>query len=163
MKYPINWKDHIITDPDIVHLTPLGDDDYRVTKPGVIEQQGTPQNATNFNDMDLASIEGILMANFNTTMIRMLKDKVDGLAGELIQVTLTNSQKYPFNNSKKTVSLGTIRNTKDYTVITEFISKGGAGGVGDIIISDKMLNGFKIEYTGAAPSVTINCFVQGGI
>lgn len=37
-----------------------------------------------------------------------------------------------------------------------------AGGVGEIHITDKQLNGFKIEYTGAAKEVTVKCTVQGG-
>ena len=37
-----------------------------------------------------------------------------------------------------------------------------AGGVGEIRITDKQLNGFKIEYTGAAKEVTVKCTVQGG-
>lgn len=37
-----------------------------------------------------------------------------------------------------------------------------AGGVGEIRITDKQLNGFKIKYTGAAKEVTVKCTVQGG-
>ena len=75
---------------------------------------------------------------------------------------LTNNQKYPFNNSVKTLAFDSanIRNNKDYTVIVEAEAEGGF--VGDIIISDKMLNGFKIAYTGSARKVAVKCYVQGG-
>lgn len=95
---------------------------------------------------------------------QLLQRAVEGLKGEQIPVTLTNSLTYPFNNSKKTVNLTnpTYRNTKDYTVMVEVVSAVG-GGVGDILITDKLLNGFKVEYTGAATSVSIICYVRGGM
>jgi hypothetical protein len=36
------------------------------------------------------------------------------------------------------------------------------GEVGDIVFSDKMLNGFKVAYTGSATSVRLKIYVQGG-
>lgn len=166
MEIPVIWKDRVVEHPHTVILTPTkidGKDCYVIEKyPGEVVEQGTPMNAKNLNDMDFKGIEGILIGLNNTDHIRKLEDKTKGLEGEQIAVTLTNSQKYPFNNSKKTVSLGTIRNTKDYTVLVEVLSKEG-GGVGDIEISDKQTNGFKIAFTGGASSVSVNCIVQGGI
>ena len=52
------------------------------------------------------------------------------------------------------------RNNKDYTITVE--AEAADGFVGDIVISDKMLNGFKIAYTGSASSVKVKCYVQGG-
>lgn len=34
--------------------------------------------------------------------------------------------------------------------------------VGDVVVYDKQVNGFKIAFTGSAKSVTVRCFVQGG-
>lgn len=85
-----------------------------------------------------------------------------GLVGEKIIVTLTNTQVYPHNNSKKTVQLPVSRNNMDYTVECEVVSVTG-GSVGDFEFSDKLLNGFKIAFTGSAKSVTVNCYVRGGI
>ena len=76
-------------------------------------------------------------------------------------MTLTNSATYPFNNSIKTVALSKNKNKKDYTVLVEVLSAVG-GGVGEIRVTDKLLNGFKIEFSGAAKSVVVNCIVQGG-
>ena len=86
--------------------------------------------------------------------------EVDG-QGEIVEATLTNTKSYPFNNSKKTLALATPRGNLDYTVNVEAEAK-DAGGVGEIHITDKQLNGFKIEYTGAAKEVTVKCTVQGG-
>ena len=65
-------------------------------------------------------------------------------------------------DSTKTLALGNanVRNNKDYTVIVE--AEAEDGFVGDIVVTDKMLNGFKLAYTGSASSVNVKCYVQGG-
>ena len=133
-----------------------------VPKPGTVIQHGTPQSATNFNHMELNGIQGILLGLLTAQQSHQLAQKVEGLEGEQIVVTMTNSSSYPFNNSKKSVQLSKNRNTKDYSIAVEILEKTG-GGVGDIVISDKLLNGFKIEFTGAATSVKVNCIIRGGI
>lgn len=92
----------------------------------------------------------------------LLHDKTESLEGLILEVTLTNSSKYPFNNSVKTLAFGSgdLRNNKDYTVTAE--AEPADGFVGDIVISDKMLNGFKVAFTGSAKSVKVKCYVQGG-
>jgi len=162
MRDPINWLDHVVEYPNRVRLTHLTDDLYTLERaPGEIIQPGTPVNANNQNKMDLAALQAIMMGSENAAEIRWLKALVDGLAGEFIEVTLTNSLAYPFNDSVTTVPLATNRNKKDYTVLVEVMQSTG-GGVGDIIITDKLLNGFKIAYTGAATSVKVRCAIQGG-
>jgi hypothetical protein len=98
--------------------------------------------------------------------ITAAKKAIDGAEAQKLVVlttTCTNSQKYPFNNSTKTIALSgaNLRYTKDYTVTAEIVSYTG-GCVGDIVISDKLLNGFKIGYTGSATSVELKIYVQGG-
>lgn len=95
-------------------------------------------------------------------IIRLYGDKVESLDGIVIEATLTNTSKYPFNNSVKTLALGdgNMRDNKDYTIAVETEAVGGF--VGDIVITDKMLNGFKIAYTGSASSVKVKCYVRGG-
>jgi hypothetical protein len=162
MRDPINWLDHVVEYPNRVRLTDLGNNLYLIERvPGEIIQQGTPVNADNQNSMDLAALQAIMMAGENTAEIRWLKDLVDAQTGEAIEVNLANTQSYPFNDSKKTVQLSKNRNRKDYTVLVEIESSTG-GGVGDIKITDKLLNGFKIEYSGAATSATARCIIQGG-
>lgn len=162
MRDPINWLDHVVEYPNRVRLTSLGGDLYTLEKvPGEVVQQGTPVNAANQNAMDLAALQAIMMSAENAAEIRWLKDLVNAQAGEFITVTLTNAEQYPFNGSQQTVQLAKNRNRKDYTVLVEVQSSTG-GGVGDIMITDKLLNGFKIAFSGAATSVTVRCAVQGG-
>lgn len=162
MRNPVNWKDHVVQYPDRYQDIDLGGGLHNHVKaPGEIIQQGTAMNAANFNAMDLSALQAVLMAQGNAEQIRWAKDRLDALEGEQFQVTLTNSAAYPFNNSIKTVALSKNKNKKDYTVLVEVLSAVG-GGVGEIRVTDKLLNGFKIEFSGAAKSVVVNCIVQGG-
>ena len=84
---------------------------------------------------------------------------------EIIVLTanLTNTAAYPFNSSTATVAFptGKTRNTTDYIINAEVTAS--VGDVGNIVISDKMVNGFKVAYTGSATSATIKLYVQGGL
>lgn len=163
MRNPIFWKDRVVEYPKRVIETDLGGGYTNIEKaPGEVVVEGTPLNATYFNDMDFGIIEAAMMAKFHNDMLRKMQDSIEGLDGEQITVTLTNSQSYPFNNSKKTVALSKSRNMQNYTVDVEVTSSAG-GGVGEIRITDKLVNGFKIEFSGAATSVTVICTVRGGI
>lgn len=162
MRNLINWKDHVA---EFVNRFKMTQDGQYVTlekEQGSVRQQGTPQNATNFNTMDLAILEAMLMASENSRNLLHVGNIVDGLEGEIVDATLTNTLSYPHNNSIKTLQLPTSRNTKDYTVTVEVVSVNG-GAVGDFEISNKLLNGFKIKYTGSATSVSVRCYVRGGI
>ena len=86
------------------------------------------------------------------------------IAGEAHTITLTNSEKRPFNSTLDnpvSVALTTPRKTLFYTVETEIASHTGI--VGEIEISAKALNGFKIAFTGSATSVTLNLRIKGGM
>ena len=76
-------------------------------------------------------------------------------------VSLSNSASYPFNNSKTTVALSPARVTQNYTVATEVTN--ADGNVGEVEITDKQLNGFKVAFTGSAKSVTLKIKIRGGI
>jgi hypothetical protein len=83
------------------------------------------------------------------------KHQISGL------VTLSNTKPYPFNNSVQTAALETSRDNQDYLVHTEVISS--TGEVGDILVSDRAVNGFKIAFTGSARQAVIRYHVTGGL
>lgn len=94
------------------------------------------------------------------------EERVSGLEAENIvetgTVTLTNTLKYPFNNSDKTINLTKTRKTTNYLV--EARVTGFSGGLpGELSVSDKALNGFKLGFDGSATSVTVKYIVKGGI
>lgn len=66
---------------------------------------------------------------------------------------LYNTKRYPFNNSAVTVAIPVPFQVSDYSVFTSVQSS--RGETGDIVISGKARNGFKIEYTGSASEAEI--------
>lgn len=135
-------------------------DEVKDKSTGEIIQEGTPMDAEHFNHME----QGI---HNNSIMLAVLLEatmenarSVSSVEGELIEVTLTNSRDFYFNNSAKTVALSKIRSSLDYRVMVEV--QGNPTNVGEVVVYDKQLNGFKIAFTGSAESVTVKCYVQGG-
>lgn len=128
---------------------------------GGVLQEGTLHDEVNMNRMEHGILESDLLATMlvqqNLQHKRVLKD----LEGEIGQIVLTNTDLFPFNNSIKTIALSKQRDTIDYRVSVEVISNNE--NIGEIIVSDKQLNGFKISYTGSAKNVTIKYYIQGGM
>lgn len=157
------WKDHAVDPANTYKVVENADGTITLIPAGKVVQQGTNMSAVNFNNME----SGIFAANIASMeamqLIRLFSDKTAALEGVLLETELTNSQKYPFNNSVKTLAFNStaVRNNKNYTVIVE--AEAEDGFVGDIVVSDKMLNGFKIAFTGSAHKVKVKCYVQGGI
>lgn len=238
MRDLINWQDQEVEFPNRYIEQDLGNGMIQHTPAfGRVRNQGTPQNAANFNSMDQGTFEAMLMAAEALRMIRFVEDEllsddsakeelkkqdeklaeaIDELKdtegkdvenlrdtinetmrivlqendndieilrdtinevvrclrltqnavvdeiGFFVTVDLTNSQTYPFNNSKKTVTFPAelIRNSKEYSVTPEIVSSDGF--VKDIEITDKLLNGFKVAYTGSATKATLKLYVKGG-
>lgn len=133
------WKDYV---PDIEPGTLIDQDHLNNMEEGILEA----------HEMSMSAIMSLTQA----------KRDIDGVKGLEVTKTLTNSQSYPFNNSKATVVLPALRNNDGYYVIVEAVSVTG-GEVGEFKVSDKLLNGFKLEFTGSATSVTARCMVIGGM
>ncbi len=163
MYTPTKWQDEVVQYPDRYKEVDVGNGiTQHVPVTGEKLQEGTPQSAKNFNHMEDGIYEN---HEINMELLRRHlshERKLSGLEGIIIPVTLTNSQEYPFNNSRKSVQIAESRNTKNYTIQHEVISVSG-GAVGEIEYSDKLLNGFKVAYTGSAKSVTLNLYIRGGI
>lgn len=139
---------------------------------GSVIQVGTPQNQVNFNNMEAGIQDATLASQIYGWAWLHHKRRTDAhealmdgeVLGELHEVTLTNSLTFPFNSSvdsPTTIALTKARSNLFYSVEAEV--KSHTGLVGDIIISDKALNGFKIAYTGSGSSVTLTVRVKGGM
>jgi len=158
-----DWRDHVTqydnrfreqnnSDGTISHIPVEGE----------VIQEGTPQNATNFNNIET----GVFSAHESAAEIARVAlqhgREINALSGETGTITLKNTSVYPFNNSVKSVSLTKPRDTSEYTVDAYIAAPTGGGSVGRIVITDKLKNGFKIAYTGGAASVTVKYTVRGG-
>lgn len=138
-----------------VYVPTLWKDDV----PGI--QEGTPVDEQNLGNMEVGINSANLTAEFLTEVVKHQKEQISNVGGEVIAATLTNTAKEAFfNNSTKTLTLSVNRDTLDYTVTAEITTP--VDNVGDIIIFDKQVNGFKVKYTGSAPSVSLKLYVQGG-
>lgn len=132
-------------------------------------QEGTLQSADNFNTGEHGTGDAhaafAIFLQYFMQYERWARSKNTNYEAEFLNevqtITLTNNQKFPFNNSVQTVNLVTLRATLNYDVSWEVTA--ATGNVGDIIISDKQLNGFKIAYDGSASSVTLKIRIKGGI
>jgi hypothetical protein len=165
MRDLINWKDRQVEFPDRVKLTDLGGGFYTIEKaPGTIEEPGTPQNKENFNSMDVGTFEALMIAEEALRHGLLMQRDIDGLDAEIHEVTIANSYAYPFNSSVYTVQLDKLRNKTSYTVTYEVVSVTGDPGcsAGDVVIYDKLANGFKVHFTGSATSVVLKLYVRGG-
>lgn len=135
-----NWQDEVV-DSDT----------------GETIQQGTLQSAKNFNNME----NGIDDASIaSAILIRELAENIHNESVDEYDVTLENKAKFPFNDSGKTIALKNAKSRNDYTV--EAVAENDNGTVGDIVVYDKLLNGFKVKYTGSKKSATLKLFVKGG-
>ena len=153
-----HWLDHVTNPSNVYQLVDLGGGLVQLTLAGTVMQQGTPQDQTRFNNLE----GGVVDAH---AALALLFNYARQQAWEIEHgtVTLTNSEKAPFNNSKQTVALATVRESTDYLVMYEVASyTEEAGSVGDIVISNKLINGFKMEFTGSTSSATVNYVVIGG-
>ena len=127
---------------------------------GTVSSQGTRLTTAEGNissqGSKISTLEG--KATADEANITKLLARTEIEAGT---VTLTNTAAFPFNDSQVTVPLTTERANQNYIVDYEVTA--ATGNVGDIIISGKLVNGFKIEHTGSASSVTVKYQVLGGM
>jgi hypothetical protein len=157
-----DWKDHIIEFPNRYTQTAGANGTIVLTKSeGNIVQAGTPVSASNLNNQEFGIFENRENEATLFQEVMQVKRDVDDNKAEIGTTTLTNSLEYPFNNSLKTVAIVEKRNTiRDYEVSIDVVSSDGP--VGEIKVSAKLTNGFKVEYTGSAKNVTLKYYLRGG-
>lgn len=181
------WVDHVLSETNKFSVVETGSANvYTITPYGTIMQEGTYQDANHFNSIEegLTAHEAIIellinyarqnkwdVDDFKTensaahTALNALITALDQFVSKLHtmetgSVTLANNLKFPFNNSKTTKALATAHDNTNYVVVVEVAAF--SGNVGEVIVSEQLVNGFKIEYTGSASSVTINYKIIGG-
>ena len=168
MYNPTPWKDHVTSPSNVFYIHKNNDETYTITPAGEVMQQGTPQDQTNFNNMECGIFDAHISLAVLLNFARQMRWDVDAIekwitdhdSFEIGTTTMTNSLAFPFNNSKKSVSLAKTRNTTNYVVMAEVTTF--SGNVGEVEISDKLVNGFKIAYTGSASTVSVKYVVIGG-
>ena len=164
-----NWKDHVVTPVNRYTKVENPDGTITLTPAGTIVQQGTNMSAVNFNNEEVG-IQDVHVAERIAIQHVIQKEgvvdgRLDGLTAECVNevqtVNFTNTAKYPFNSSLKTVSLQKARKTLNYNVMVEVVSS--VGLVGDVYVTDRQLNGFKVAYDGSATAAVLKLRIIGGM
>ena len=162
MYEPKLWQDHVTEFED--RYTESRNDDGTITHTpveGEIIQQGTPQSASKFNNMEEGIVAATEMNDYLMIMLLQAQRGLEKVKGEYGEVTMKNNQAYPFNSSGSTVALATPRDTTDYFVTVEVVEETG-GSAGEITVYNRLQNGFGIRYDGSAKSVKARFIVTGG-
>ena len=135
------------------------------------EEVGELDEAVQGLGNDVEGIEGdILIVNedgdvaskliLNRLRQHIWQNEDDALICEVGTKTLTNTKKFPLNDSKTTIALTKTQKNLQYVIIAEVSTV--AGNIGEIVVSDKKVNGFKMAFTGGAKTVTVKYYVIGG-
>ena len=162
---PINWKDRIVERPR-TYTEVINQDGSRTDTPapGEIQEAGTQISATNLNRMDQGTQDAKMSAALILNALRQIGWRTEDLEQATVQETgtktLTNTKNFPFNDSKASVALTNTRENKNYVVV--IVEATGSGNIGEIEVSDRLTNGFKLAFTGSAKSVTVKYAVIGG-
>lgn len=177
MYKPTDWKDEVVQYPYRYRETQNSDGSIEhAPDHGDTLQEGTPQSATNFNNMENgihdAHIAEAIFIQYQMHHQEQKEEEIDRRLDEHDQefsaetgtVTLTNTNTvfFAFNNSGTTVALKTVRKTLNYDLdieVTEF----SGGQIGNVIVYDKQLNGFKMKFEGSAKTVKVKYKVRGGM
>ena len=127
---------------------------------GELIQEGTDQSAGSFNNLE----HGVSDAHLAALILSVgMLPAIRANEVEVIEVTLKNTSKsIPFNNSTQSIALANKRDSANYDVEIQVVEATGTGIVGVFDITDKMLNGFKLAYSGSASSVTVKLTIKGG-
>lgn len=162
---PINWKDRIVERPR-TYTEVINQDGSRTDTPapGVVQEPGTQVSATNLNQMDQGTQDAKAATALILNAMRQIGWRTDDLEKATVQEvgtkTLTNTKTFPFNDSKASVALTNTRENLNYVVVIVEVT--GSGNIGEVEVCDRLVNGFKLAFTGSAKSVTVKYAVIGG-
>lgn len=134
--------------------------DHVTDQNGEVIQYGTLLDQEHFNNMECGISDiglALAMAQFKQTQ--------DGYQTEdevhIVDLAMENMP-WPFNNKATTIGLKNLRENANYGVEVSVISYSG-GRLGNITVTDRALNGFKLVHDGSATSVKVGVRVSGGM
>lgn len=100
------WKDHVTQYSN--RYREVQNADGTITHEAVegeVVQEGTPQNAQNFNDLEERVLSAGLIANLAMLKLGAAESRIKGLQGEIVEATLTNTKSYPLTIPKRPLHL----------------------------------------------------------
>lgn len=130
------------------------------TKVGTLEQNST-KHGKRLDTLETTS------TNYGRRLDALEKAGTGGGGGDTTQevqeITITaGSDPWPFGITTKSVTLGTVRKNTNYTV-DAYVKSYSGGALGDVVVSDKGTNNFKVKHDGSATTVTLVLKITGGM
>ena len=119
------------------------------------------QGLKDYSDAGIDAVQFDMQASVGVLINALRQLRWDLPQCEEGSVTLTNSLEFPFNNSQTSVALAANQADINYVVIASVDS--ADGNAGEVVVSDKQINGFKLAYTGSAKTAVVKYIVIGGI
>ena len=168
----IKWEDRVTEFSDLFKETQEGSNVRHTPVEGSVIVEGTPLDAANLGQaenglLDTSIALQILLQAYYAHRRESVAhhDLMDAeVLGETQDVTLTNTDHFPFNSTNHTpvtVNLTKKRKNLFYTIETEV--KSHTGEVGNIEITYKALNYFKLNFTGSGSKAVITTRIKGGM
>lgn len=136
--------------------------DHVVDQNGKVIQQGTLLDQLHHNKMEAGISDAALAHAIRTFAAIQQGFEMDYEVQKLSLNCAANGGHWPFNNAESAVALEIMRNNTDYTVDIDVTAYSG-GGLGNIHITDKALNGFKVCHDGSATAVEVTLKIRGGM
>lgn len=134
---------------------------YRIIQNVVLwfgRRLGVLETSSNSHDTDIASIK----STDTTQNSRLSAGGVGDRRGGQGSNPDREQQPWPFCTKETAVALTTTRKNTNYDVDVAVKSYSG-GRLGDITVSDKLVNGFKLTHDGSAKTVVVAVKVTGGM
>lgn len=128
------------------------------TKVGTLEQTST-KHGKRLDTLETTS------TNYGSRLDALEKAGTGGgdTTQEVQEITITaGSDPWPFGITTKSVTLGTVRKNTNYTV-DAYVKSYSGGALGDVVVSDKGTNNFKVKHDGSATTVTLVLKITGGM
>lgn len=130
------------------------------TKVDTLEQNST-KHGKRLDTLETTS------TNYGSRLDALEKAGTGGGGGDTTQevqeITITaGSDPWPFGITTKSVTLGTVRKNTNYTV-DAYVKSYSGGALGDVVVSDKGTNNFKVKHDGSATTVTLVLKITGGM
>lgn len=134
--------------------------DHVTDQHGEVLQYGTLLDQEHFNNLEV----GLSDAGLALALVQF-KQMQDGYEYEdethIVNLAM-DKLPWPFNNKPTTVGLKNLRESVNYGVEVGVISYSG-GRLGNITVTDRARNGFKLVHDGSATSVRLCVRVSGGM
>ena len=129
---------------------------------GEVIQEGTPLDQAHFNKMEVGIEDANLAHKIVMIFARWIERRLAAIEGTSETHTTDIAGIKAKDNDDKNVILTTVRKNTNYTVDV-YVKSVADGRLGDITVSGKGTNSFKVRHDGSAKTVVLTLKITGGM